>query len=292
MNVLSLFDGMSCGQIALNQLGIEYENYFASEIDPHAIKVTQHNYPNTKQIGSVTEVKGKDLPKIDLLFGGSPCQGFSFAGKQLNFDDPRSVLFFEFVRILKETKPTFFLLENVNMKQEFQDVISDLLGINPIRINSALLSAANRDRLYWTNIPNVDQPEDKGIYLKDILEELPYGIGIDRELKHSFYRPTKGSKGIITLNPDGVKHRQTFQRGRVYDVEGKSPAMCCSIYAFKISKDHKHYRYLTLSECEKLHGVPDGYTKILSKAKRGEVLGNGWSVDVIAHIFKDLDILI
>ena len=129
------------------------------------------NYPNTKHLGDVTELKGNDLPKIDLMIGGSPCQGFSFAGKQLNFDDPRSALFFEFVRLLKETKPKYFMLENVRMKQEFQDIISEHLGVKPIMINSALLSAQNRVRLYWTNIPGVAQPEDKGLILKDILED-------------------------------------------------------------------------------------------------------------------------
>jgi DNA-cytosine methyltransferase len=152
MNVLSLFDGMSCGQIALKKLGIQVDNYFASEIDKHAIAVTMHNFPNTIQLGDVTKVFAKDLPKIDLLIGGSPCQGFSFAGKQLNFDDPRSKLFFEFVRLLEETKPKYFLLENVLMKKEYEQIITDHLGVEPIFINSALVSAQNRKRLYWTNI--------------------------------------------------------------------------------------------------------------------------------------------
>ena len=136
MNVLSLFDGMSCGQIALNRLGIKYDKYFASEIDEYAIKVTQHNYPETIQIGDVLNVKGSDLPKIDLMFGGSPCQGFSFAGKRLNFDDPRSKLFFEFVRLRDELKPKYFLLENVKMKKEHEQVITEHMGVEPIRINS------------------------------------------------------------------------------------------------------------------------------------------------------------
>ena len=124
MNVLSLFDGMSCGQIALDQLGIKVDNYYAAEIDKDAMKIAKKNYPNTIHLGDVTKVKGSDLPKIDLLLGGSPCQGFSFAGKQLNFNDPRSALFFEYVRLLKETNPKYFLLENVRMKKEYQDVIS------------------------------------------------------------------------------------------------------------------------------------------------------------------------
>lgn len=175
INVLSLFDGMSCGQIALNRVGIEYNQYFASEIDKHAIKVTQHNYPLTVQLGDVCKVKGYTLPQIDLLLGGSPCQGFSFAGKGLNFEDPRSKLFFEYVRILnelKETNPNVkFLLENVRMKEEWRDVISRELGVEPIFIDSALVSAQTRKRLYWTNIEGVTQPEDRQLMLQDILED-------------------------------------------------------------------------------------------------------------------------
>ena len=171
MNVLSLFDGMSCGQIALERAGIKVDNYFASEIDKYAIKVTQKNYPNTKHIGSVVDVKVSDLPKIDLLIGGSPCQGFSFAGKQLNFDDPRSKLFFEFVRLLKECKPKYFLLENVKMKKEQEDIITEYLGVKPIAINSELFSAQDRKRIYWTNLPLDKLPSENKLAVEDILEE-------------------------------------------------------------------------------------------------------------------------
>ena len=189
LNVLSLFDGMSCGQIALRQAGIKVKQYFASEIDKHAIAQTQHNFPDTVQLGSVTGVRAADFPPIDLLIGGSPCQGFSFAGKQLNFDDPRSVLFFEYVRILREIQEynpgVKFLLENVRMRRECENVISEQLGLFPVVINSALVSAQNRVRLYWTNIrtrqeanlfdtkiiTDIPQPEDRGIYLRDILED-------------------------------------------------------------------------------------------------------------------------
>ncbi len=156
-NILSLFDGISCGQIALNRKGIEYDNYLSSEIDNYAITVTQNNYPNTKQLGDITKINGKNLPPIYLMMGGSPCQGFSFAGKQLNFNDHRSKLFFEYVRLLEETNPKYFLLENVIMKQEFRDVISSYLGVQPIEINSSLVSAQYRRRLYWTNIPSVER---------------------------------------------------------------------------------------------------------------------------------------
>ena len=179
MKVLSLFDGMSCGQIALNKLGVSVDTYYASEIDKYAIEITQKNYPGTVQVGDITKLKAEDFKDVDLILAGSPCQGFSFAGKQLAFDDPRSALFFEFIRLLKEIKPKYFLLENVRMKKEFIDVISEqvskcypeiLFGIEPTLINSSLLSAQSRQRLYWTNIQGVTQPKDKNIVLKDILE--------------------------------------------------------------------------------------------------------------------------
>jgi DNA-cytosine methyltransferase len=191
MKVLSLFDGMSCGQIALDQLGIPVDKYYASEIDKYAIKVTQANYPNTIQVGDVCNLNAEDYKDVDLIQAGSPCQGFSFAGKQLAFDDPRSALFFEFIRLLKDIKPKYFLLENVRMKKEFLEIITEqvsqcykpedvdnqflnVLGevrFEPIFINSSLLSAQSRQRYYWTNIPGIKQPEDRGIVLRDILED-------------------------------------------------------------------------------------------------------------------------
>jgi len=238
MNVLSLFDGMSCGQIALNQLGIKVDKYYASEIDKYAITITKKNFPNTIHLGDVTKVKAEDLEPIDLLMGGSPCQGFSFAGRQLNFNDPRSALFFEFVRLLKECKPKYFLLENVRMKKEYQDVISEHLGVEPIMINSALVSAQNRVRLYWTNIPNIIQPQDKGLMLKDILEDLPFNLD-PNYLKGMFGNKTRGEmvrsieepkskcltssmyKGQITSyikNPERIKERTTYFQ---FDASGK-----------------------------------------------------------------------
>ena len=193
MKVLSLFDGMSCGQIALSKLGIKVDKYYASEIDKYAIQITQKNFPDTVQLGDICELDPKDFKDVDLILAGSPCQGFSFAGKQLAFDDPRSALFFEFIRLLKEIKPKYFLLENVRMKKEFLEVITeqvsacytaddvaseykDIFGavkFEPHFINSSLLSAQSRQRYYWTNIPNIKQPEDKGIVLRDVLEYNP-----------------------------------------------------------------------------------------------------------------------
>ena len=199
MNVLSLFDGMSCGRIALDRAGFKVDNYFASEIDKWAIKVSAANYPDIIQIGDVRDVQAKNLPKIDLLIAGSPCQGFSLAGKHLNFDDPRSALFFEFVRILKEVRAinpdVFFLLENVKMKGAYRDKISEILDCNSVLINSALVSAQNRERLYWTNIPYVGKPEDKRKVLSDILEpEVDEKYFLSEKLIACFETATKKAK--------------------------------------------------------------------------------------------------
>ena len=241
MNVLSLFDGMSCGQQALDRLGVNVDNYYASEIDKYAIKITQKNYPNTIQLGDVRDVKGSDLPDIDLILCGSPCQGFSFAGNQLAFDDPRSALFFEFIRILKECKPKYFLLENVRMKQEYIDIITDQVSecypeegsnkqatffdggnkIDPVLINSSLVSAQNRQRLYWTNIPNITQPEDRGIALRDVLEDTVaehYQAGEDLQQNY---------KGGDFLNPNYKSQANT-----IHDIDGKSGTICAGTHGY------------------------------------------------------------
>jgi len=202
INVLSLFDGISCGQIALERAGFEVENYFASEIDKYAMQITMANYPNTKQLGDVKNVTANQLPKIDLLIGGSPCQGFSFAGAGLNFEDERSKLFFEFVRLKNELNPKYFLLENVKMKQEFQDIISEQLEVKPIMINSSLVSAQNRERLYWTNIPVVGQPTDKGILLKDIIEDGECLKDKSQTILATLYK--ENAKSMIKRNKQGL----------------------------------------------------------------------------------------
>lgn len=192
MKILSLFDGMSCGQIALNRAGINYSKYYASEIDKYAIQITQKNYPDTIQLGNIENWNNWDIERPDLIMGGSPCTGFSRAGKQLNFEDPQSKLFFTFVEVLNHYEPKYFLLENVKMKKEFQNILSYYLGVQPIEINSALLSAQNRRRLYWTNISEIEQPEDKKILLKDIVfnnslfqdEHIPSLLLSEKALKY------------------------------------------------------------------------------------------------------------
>ena len=221
MNVLSLFDGMSCGRIALERLGIQVDNYYASEIDKYAIQVSQANYPDIIQVGDVTELDTSTLPKIDLIMGGSPCQGFSFAGKQLAFDDPRSALFFEFVRCVEELKPKYFLLENVRMKKEYLDVISEYMGVEPIMINSALVSAQNRVRYYWTNIPGIEQPEDRGMVLRDILETNASNEYLAGENLQKNY------KGGNQLNPNYKSQANT-----IHDTEGKSGTICAGTHGY------------------------------------------------------------
>jgi len=393
MNVLSLFDGMACGRIALERANVQVDNYFASEIDKHAMEIAKKNWPDIKHIGNITQVKASDLPQIDLLIGGSPCQGFSFAGKQLNFDDPRSKLFFEYVRLLKECKPKYFLLENVKMKKEYQTVISEALGCEPILINSALVSAQNRKRLYWTNITEIKQPDDKGILLKDILED-----GINQVYQRSRGNnpgglrtgksPSMGASaweqnvkipiiknhdeliiagrliGRAKVNGKRIDHKGSVAGKTIQEIEiNQNPQktnclstvqkdnLICKIkknkaeLLLKMSREnprikelsitdrgirpHKndsrksgiseigtiHYpdtksytitaahapnvltdvltdiidwRKLTPIECERLQTVPDRYTEGVSTTQRYKMLGNGWTVDVISHIFKGI----
>lgn len=392
INVFSLFDGMSCGQLALQKAGVPVGTYHASEIDKWAIKVTEKNFPWTFQMGDITKLEDwrlkviRDEVGIDLVMGGSPCQGFSFAGKNLNFEDPRSKLFFEFVRVLKILKPKYFLLENVRMKKESQDIISDYMGVEPIVVNSNLVSAQNRHRLYWTNIP-FSIPEDKGLILADVLEPLedldPKYLAGDKLLKnytggdqlnpdyksqantihditkpgptvcagtHGYangyvsggairgrynddgsiqqqleLRPDDKTNSLTTVQKDNVVVTRCIQVGeadlkghdllkRVYSPQGKSPTLNTmgggnrepKVVIRKKSKtvrsggrssydrhewdsvDNLHWRKLTPLECERLQTVPDNYTNHVSDTQRYKMLGNGWTVDVVAHILKGI----
>ena len=334
MNVLSLFDGISCGQVALKNAGIKVDNYYASEIDKYAIQITQNQHPKTNQLGDIQDWRDWDLPPIDLIMGGSPCQGFSFAGKQLNFEDSRSKLFFDFVDIVKHYKPKYFLLENVKMKKEYQNVITNLLGVEPILINSALVSAQNRNRLYWTNIPNISQPNDEGILLEDIL----VSGAVDRYKSHcldanyfkggnlkSYFEKhrrqlvfeAKNGKNV-TINMGDIYSPKTFyetrtefgkqERKRLSKLNGRdttprdkkckhyitqphNKANCIvtvdSFLNWVIDEDY-YCRKLTPVECERLQTLPDNYTGGVCNTQRYKALGNGWTVDVIAHIFEGM----
>jgi DNA-cytosine methyltransferase len=384
MNVLSLFDGMSCGQQALERIGIKVDNYFASEIDKYAITVTMANYPNTKQLGSVINVNGYNLPKIDLLIGGSPCQSFSFAGKRKGMStkdeqeiltlehylqlkaegfefEGQSYLFWEYMRLLNEVKPKYFLLENVMMGEKWEKILSKAIGVNPIMINSSLLSAQNRQRLYWTNIglapagffgdlsSIISQPKDKNILLKEILENevddkyflsdktvakitrhknkiitekqnpkqsctihanyFKMGGRDQQYIVHNMMprsgNPKKGGTGHLTRN-DGKTY--CLDTGNTNAVEikagdyrndegfkwrenGKTPTLMARAredkYGVPMINTPK-IRRLTPTECERLQTVKDGYTNYVSDSQRYKMLGNGWTVDVIAHIFNYL----
>lgn len=320
MNVLSLFDGISCGRLALQRAGIEAENYFASEIDKFAMQVSKANWPDIQHIGDVCGVHAADLPKIDLLIGGSPCQGFSFAGKGLNFDDPRSALFFEYVRILNEAKKInpdiIFLLENVPMKREYQMVISKYLGVEPIEINGALVSAQNRRRLFWTNIKAqpfnlfgdivsmIPQPKDKGILLKDILQpveevdkkyflsERRVGFMLKKQGQFTQLNGQKSmtvtARGDVGWQGDFVFIEQTPRgnnNGGAKALNGKTPSVSANNWQ---NNNHLsgNYRRLTPVEVERLFTLPDGYTSVVSDSQRYRCMGNGWVVDVIAHILS------
>jgi DNA (cytosine-5)-methyltransferase 3A len=390
MNVLSLFDGMSCGQQALERCEIKVDNYFASEIDKYAIKVTMANYPNTKQLGSVVNIDGYSLPKIDLLIGGSPCQSFSFAGKRKGMStkceteiltlehylelkaegyefEGQSYLFWEFMRLLNETKPKYFLLENVEMGERWEKVLSKAIGVNGIHINSALVSAQNRRRIYWTNIgmkPSglfgdlesiILQPKDKGILLKDILQSevddkyylsqqrietmlksersVPYvdentnkyncllagynkiptdGQYIVHNTMPRSSKTDKGGTGHLSRN-DGKTYCLDTGNTNAVEIKNlndnqqkkfnpninseKSNALTLaqgragSSFEYmdsvsKIANITSCIRRLTPTECERLQTVKDNYTNYVSDSQRYRMLGNGWTVDVIAHIFN------
>ena len=305
MNILSLFDGISCARVALERAWIKVEKYYASEIDKYAIQVSKRNHPNIIQLWDVNNRKDRDLGEIDIIVWGSPCQWFSFAGKQLAFDDPRSKLFFAMVDIINHYKPKYFLLENVRMKQEYQDVISEYLWVQPIVINSALVSAQNRVRYYWTNIDKIKQPEDRMICLKDIIESWY----IDRIKSHCIdanYLKWWNLKSYFE------KHRRQLvfcgaMRGR-YIVDGKRQdgkmkTAWLTTQRMEIRYDGKTntittvqkdnyavfidgFRKLTPIECERLQTLPDGYTSCVSNTQRYKALGNWWTVDVVAHILS------
>ena len=377
MNVLSLFDGCSCGQVALNRLGIPVYRYYASEIDPSAMKVTQANFPNTIQLGDVTNLESwyatrtpYNSEPIDLLMGGSPCQGFSFAGHQLQFDDPRSKLFFDFVRTLDAVKPKYVLLENVRMAKKSQDIMSEAMGFEPQALNSNLLSGQNRYRLYWfgkrvgdhyKQIP-IQPMVDRGITMQDILEDgyatdemtsngkshcltaryngAVWWNSIERKQRTMVLKdnPTMSKDGLIRVGTADLKGHDSIKR--VYAQEGKAPTLTTMqgghrepkvaigrivnrrldehgtrkddqldlpyTRQIEIRNDEKSnclttvqkdnvvvskdmWRKLTPLECERLQTLPDNYTNHVSNSQRYKMIGNGWTVDVIAHILKGID---
>lgn len=286
MNVLSLFDGMSCGRIALDKLGVPVDNYYASEIDKHAITVSTTNYQDIVQVGDVLQWRTWGIPweSIDLLIGGSPCQGFSFAGKQLAFDDPRSKLFFVYSEILshiREHNPKVkFLLENVKMKAEYLDVISSTLGVQPVFINSSLVSAQSRQRFYWANW-EFNEPNELHTDINTIIEP-------------GYWCPNRTKSYCIDANyGKGTNFRRYFFCGsRQLVLEaGYIPGEMTKESANDVMRlEGNRYRKLSVLECERLQTVPAGYVDncCIPKTEKYKVLGNGWTVDVIAHILAKL----
>ena len=330
MNVLSLFDGISCGRVALERADIHIDRYYASEIDKNAISITTHNYPDTIQLGDVRTLDTAGLPQIDLLIGGSPCTNFSFSGKgngmttkdnvkvlsledYLDYKtrgykfDGQSYLFWEYARILKALKPRYFLLENVVMKKEWEQVITETLGVKPILIDSSLVSAQIRKRLYWTNIPGVSVPADRHIHLSDILENTKWtqpaairgrnielknasivGRRINSEGKRADYDykiPVIQCLEVRGVNPDKSNCLTTVEKDNVL-----TPLpVGRHIDAFGIHSGKKlPFRYYTRREYERLQTLPDDYTSCVSESAAKKAIGNGWTVDVVAHILSGL----
>ena len=281
MNILSLFDGISAGRLALERAGVTVDKYYASEVDKYAMQVSNKNFPDIIQLGDITKWREWDIDwgSIDMVIGGSPCQGFSFAGKQLNFEDPRSKLFFDFVdichRVTDENPKMKFFLENVRMKKEFQDVISGYMGIEPVMINSSLVSAQNRVRFYWTNIPNVTQPEDRSIVLSDIIED---------SVDDKYYLTAEAIDYMGRLR--NGKQRWEYHKN---PLDGKAACLTANMYkGVPYGVVNELMRKLTPIECERLQTFPDQWTEGISNSQRYKALGNSWTVDVIAHIFKGL----
>jgi len=277
INVVSLFDGMSCGQIALERAGINVKNYYASEIDKHAIKVTQSNYPKTIQVGDVTRAGLHNLPyRPNLFLGGSPCQGFSYLGNQLALDHPKSILFFEYIRVMKLIEPEYFILENVRMAQRHQDVISEHLGCEPIAINSSLLSGASRPRLYWTNIP-FRHISSANISLDAIIEwnDMSRNSASWHRwwAKNSQYQLSKNYSCVLNN-----EHKAICLTAR----------MVASWNGNLVQNPMGFYRFISPIEAERLQTVPDNYTAAVSDTQRYKMLGNGWTVDIIAHVLSGM----
>lgn len=325
MNVLSLFDGMSCGQQALERVGINVDNYYASEIDKYAIQVTMANYPNTIQLGSVINVDGHTLPQIDLLIGGSPCQSFSFLGKKNGMStkceteiltlphylqlknagfefEGQSYLFWEYMRIMHEVKPKYFLLENVEMGEKWERVLSNAIGVNGIHIDSALVSAQTRNRIYWTNIgmkPGglfgdpvsiIKQPKDMGVVLKDIIEpEVVEKYFLSHNVACRF-TPLKKASNIIGTTKAKYNTR-IGQRDVVFILNGKVGCLIATDYKQpkQIMTNEKRIRKLTPKECARLQTISDNYLMPVSDSQKYRCIGNGWTIEIIKHILSYLN---
>ena len=295
MKILSLFDGISCARVALERAGIPVEVYYASEVDKYAMQISAKNYPDIVQVGSVVGLDTTQFKDVDLMVGGSPCQDLSIAkNNRKGLDGARSGLFWEYVRILKEVKPKYFILENVaSMPKEAKEIISEALGVQPIMINAALVSAQNRKRLFWTNIPGVVQPTDREIYLQDILESGENAVQKNswkyKEGKPRFY---EGKCPTLSANmgtagghvPYAVPDKSYCIDANYH--EGANWEQYTKKKRRQLVIDDGDLRKLTPIECERLQGLPDNYTEGVSNTQRYKCLGNAFNVDVVAHILS------
>lgn len=293
MNVLSLFDGVSCARIALDNLGVKVDKYYASEIDKYAISVSKNNYPNIIHLGDIKDIEAKDLPQIDLLIGGSPCQDLSNAQKGLGLKGAKSSLFYEYIRLLEEINPKYFLLENV--KNKWGNVMSDYVGVDYIEINSAILSAQSRPRYYWTNIDFEKFPQKLS---KTTLVDI-----VEKEVDEKYYLNKNGLdiflNGVIlneNISKDGINkvfeipkdiHNDNERQRRVYSLKSKSPTILARADTTKIFV-HNRVRKLTPLECERLQCIPDNYTALVSNTQRYKMIGNAFTVSIIEHFLKGL----
>lgn len=308
---LSLFDGISCGMLSLKRAGIYVDKYYASEINQKSIMIANSNYSDIIHLGDVASWKTWDIDwgSVDLLIGGSPCQGFSNNGKKLNFEDPRSKLFFVYVDILnkiRESNPNVkFLLENVKMKKEWVMTISEHLGVDAVEINSKLLSAQHRVRMYWFNW-DADYPVDKGIVLTDILDEVDTSDYImDGGLLFDSRIPESGRKLISNVNGE-IRIRQATKQGYIVVQDGDginlsfptsktrrgrvikqaSPTLDCSCNVCVLHNGA--IRYLTVNELERLQTLPVGYTRLVGAVVAKKAIGDGWNVDTVVHLLRGL----
>lgn len=288
-----MFDGISCAQMAVKTAEIEHNNYYASEIEDNAIKLTQHNFPNTIQIGNVLNVINNiSGTKIDLLIGGSPCQGFSINGKKLNFDDDRSKLLFEFIKIRDHFSPKWWLLENVaTMRHDIKEAIDNFIGVKGIYINSASFTAQSRKRLYWTNIPFTVPSHICNTKIMDILEFKPSQELMlnSAKIANQLFN-AKTTAGVTTLNPRRHNGKQTYQQDRIYHCNGKFPALTATLgNRFNILDNHGTFRKLSIREIARLQSIPDSYDfSPVSKIAAAKGIGNGMTVDVIKHIISNI----
>lgn len=282
MRIFSAFDGISCGQVALKRLGITPSIYYASEVDKYAITVTQKNHPDTVQVGDIRRFFGDKYDDIDLLLGGSPCQDLSAAGKGAGLGGARSSLFYDFLRLKQQMKPKYFLLENVaSMSKENCDEMTRLMGVEPIMINSALVSAQNRKRLYWTNIKNIQQPDDKNIMWRDITVDTPTDKQAVAAIRRRYLVAGKRQTAqFIEFRHDGKSNALTTVK--------KDNVVVPFALPNKVLANDFCFRPMNIVEYERLQTLPDHYTAGIPNSHRYRSIGNGWTVDVIAHILKNI----